>query len=80
MTNRKLKSFDALKHKDKIISPIDSEVTEFLINNEGEKYLANKNSMYPYVQFDPKDFYIYNGTKEVGEIDKDFFTEMAGEL
>ncbi len=80
MKNHKLNSFDELKHKDKIISPIDSEVTEFLIDNEGDKYLANKGCMYPYVQFNPTDFYIYNGTKEVGEIDKDFFIEMAGEI
>jgi hypothetical protein len=70
-----LKSFDELKNGDKIISPIDKEVTAFLIDNEGEKYLANKTSMYPYVQFDPRDFYIYDGVKEVGEVDEEYFKE-----
>lgn len=70
-----LTTFDNLKHGDKIISPIDNEVTEFLIANDGEKYLANKTCMYNYVQFKPSDFCIYVGEKKVGEIDKDYFKQ-----
>ncbi len=68
-----LKNFDGLKHGDKIISPIDNEVTEFYIDRDGEKYLADKTSIFQYFQFDPKDFYIYNGTKATGEKDNEFF-------
>lgn len=73
MERQRLKSFDALKHGDKIISPIDNEVTEFYIHKDGEKYLASKNSLFPYFQFDAEDFYVYDGEKEVGETDNDFF-------
>lgn len=71
---KQIKSFDSLKHGDKIISPIDNEVVEFLIANDGSKYLASKSSAYDYCQFDPTDFYIYTGSKEAGETDADFFT------
>lgn len=70
---KQLKSFDDLKHGDKIISPIDNEVTEFYIHKDGEKYLASKSCLFPYFQFDAKDFYIYDGEKEVGEVDNEFF-------
>lgn len=73
MNRKQLKTFDDLKHGDIIISPIDNEVTAFYIDYEGEKYLANKSCIYPLYQFDPEDFYIYKGNKEVGEIDKEFF-------
>ena len=68
-----LKTFEDLKHGDKIISPIDNEVTEFYIDSFGEKYLAGNTSLFPYFQFEPSDFYIYTGTKETGEKDNDFF-------
>ena len=70
---RQLKSFEELKHGDKIISPIDNEVTEFYIGKDEEKYLASKGSLFPYFQFDAEDFYIYDGTMEVGEVDKEYF-------
>lgn len=80
MERQKIKSFEELKHGDKIISPIDNEVTEFYIDKDGEKYLASKNSLFPYFQFDAEDFYIYDGNMEVGEVDKDFFagTKLEG--
>lgn len=73
MERKKIESFDNLRHGDKIISPIDNEVTEFYLSKDGEKYLANKTSLYNLYQFDPDDFYFYNGNKEVGEIDNGFF-------
>lgn len=68
-----LTTFDNLKSGDLIISPIDNEVTEFLVSKSGYKYLANKTCMYDLYQFTPTDFYMYNGTKKVGEIDKEYF-------
>lgn len=68
-----LTTFDNLKHGDKIISPTDNEVTEFLIANDGKKYLANKTCMYNYVQFTPSDFCLYTGDKKIGEVDADYF-------
>lgn len=73
MSKQKIKSFENLKHGDKIISPIDNEVTQFYIDKDGEKYLASKISLFPYFQFDADDFYIYNGEKEVGEVDREYF-------
>ena len=70
---QKIKSFEELKHGDKIISPIDNEVTEFCIDKDGNKYLASQSSVYPYFQFDADDFYIYDGDKATGEIDKEYF-------
>lgn len=70
---RKKVKFEELKHGQKIISPIDNEVTEFYIDNEGEKYLASENSLFPYYQFDEDDFYIYDGEKKVGEVDNKYF-------
>lgn len=46
MERKKIESFDNLKHGDKIISPIDNEVTEFYINKDGEKYLTGKKSLF----------------------------------
>ena len=43
------------------------------IDKDGEKYLASKKSLFPYFQFDADDFYIYDGEKEVGEVDKEYF-------
>ena len=71
--HKKIVSFENLKHGDRIISPIDNEVTEFYIDKDGEKYLAGKTSLFPYFQFEADDFYYYDGTKEVGEVDKEFF-------
>lgn len=73
MERRKIETFDNLKHGDKIISPIDNEVTEFYVSRSGDKYLAGKTSLFDVYQFDSNDFYFYNGKKEVGEVDKDYF-------
>ena len=73
MKRRKIESFDNLKYGDKIISPIDSVVTELFIGKSGEKYLAVKNSLFNICQFDVDDFYFYNGNKENGEIDSKYF-------
>ena len=73
MNKQKIKSFNDLKHGDKIISPIDKEVTEFYIDLDGDKYLASKRSLFPCGQFDAEDFYIYGGPMNVGEVDKGFF-------
>lgn len=75
----RLSSFDELNNGDKIISPIDNEVTEFYVDKDGEKYLASKKCLYAIYQFNAKDFYIYTGDKEVGEIDKDFCFEGVTE-
>lgn len=72
---KQLESFNELKHGDKIISPIDNEVTEFWIDKDGEKYLAGKKSLFPIFQFDAHDFFIYSGDKENGEVDADYFKE-----
>ena len=74
MTRVKIKSFNELKDGDKIISPIDNEVTGFRIDKyDGEIYLTSENSVFPIFQFDPNDFYIYDGEKQIGEIDKEYF-------
>ena len=70
-----LTTFDNLKHGDKIISPIDNEVTEFYIHSDGSKYLASKNSLFEYYQFTPSGFCLYTGDKEVGEVDKEYFNQ-----
>ena len=76
MERRKIKTFDNLKHGDKIISPIDNEVTEFWIDKQGDKYLAGKKSLFPIFQFNADDFYFYNGNKETGEVDKEYFKKI----
>ena len=73
MDKQNIKSFDNLKHGDKIISPIDNEVTEFFIDKDGERYLASKKSLFSCSQFKAKDFYIYEGKKEVGKVDSEYF-------
>lgn len=75
MIRKKIGSFDNLNHGDKIISPIDNEVTEFYVTESGIKYLASKNSLYAIYQFREDDFYYYDGDKEVGEIDKEYFDD-----
>lgn len=75
MQKQPLETFDLLKNGDKIISPIDKEVTELLISHDGDRYLASKHSMFFFTQFDPHDFYKYDGTKDVGEVDADYFKE-----
>lgn len=70
---KNIKNFNILKHGDKIISPIDNEVTEFYVNKNGERYLASKTSLFDVYQFNPDDFYFYDGNKEVGEVDNEFF-------
>ena len=42
---------------------------------DGEKYLVDNKSVYPYFQFDVNDWYYYSGSKEVGEIDKEYFNQ-----
>lgn len=69
MKRKPVESFHNLKNGDLIISPIDNEVTQYLEGKDGNKYLANKTSMYPIYQFDEKDFYFYEGSKEIGEVD-----------
>ena len=56
MNRVKICSFETLEHRDKIISPIDNIVTEFFIDKEGEKYLADQRSAWAYWQFDADDF------------------------
>ena len=72
MSAKKIESFNNLKHGDKIISPIDNEVTEFYIMDK-EMFLKGKSCLFEIWQFDPDDFYFYNGIKECGEIDKEYF-------
>ena len=76
---RKIKSFNELKDGDKIISPIDNEVTGFRVDKDGISYLTGANSAYPIFQFDPNDFYIYEGSKQVGEVDKYYFSSFNKE-
>lgn len=74
MGNRQpLKSFDELTNKDLIISPIDNEVTEYLVAKNGDKYLTNGRCLYDICQFSPKDHYRYDGEKKVGEKDNQYF-------
>lgn len=75
MKKIRIESFEKLQHRDRIISPIDNVVTEFYIDKDGDKYLASKKSLWNYAQFDADDFYYYNGNKEVGEIDKEYFAD-----
>lgn len=71
----KIGSFDNLKNGDLIISPTDKEVTEFCIGRDGERYLkgADGISLFPIFQFDPEDFYVYNGNLKNGEKDNEYF-------
>ncbi len=73
MNRKPIESFDNLKHGDLIISPIDDEVTQFYVARDGNKYLSGKTSLFDLYQFDAKNFYFYNGNKQVGEIDKNYF-------
>ena len=75
IVKKPLKSFDNLKHGDKIISPIDNEVTGFWVDNRGAKYLAGKKSMFPLFQFTPSDFYMYRGMKDIGEVDTEYLKD-----
>lgn len=67
-------SFNELKNGDMIISPIDNEVTEFVIDPYKRKFLSNGRCFYPIKQFEPNIFYMYTGKKLVGEKDKEFFS------
>ena len=73
MNRKKIETFRDLKHGDKIINPIDNVVTEFRISKDGGKYLAGKTSLFNLYQFHSDDFYFYDGDKNVGEVDKEFF-------
>ena len=73
MERKKIGTFDNLKHGDKIISPIDNEVTEFYVSKSGDKYLSGKTSLFDLYQFNADDFYFYDGDKENGEVDKEYF-------
>ena len=69
-----IESFDNLKHGDLIINPIDNEVIVLKIDkNNGDRYLCDATSAYPSCQFSSKDFYFYDGTKEIGEKDNNFW-------
>lgn len=70
---RKIETFDNLAYGDKIISPIDNEVTEFWVDKQGNKYLTGKKSLFPIFQFNADDFYFYDGDKENGEVDEEYF-------
>ena len=73
MKTKRIESFRNLKHGDKIISPIDNEVTGFYIDKDGDMFLESSISLFPTYQFDPYDFYIYDGEKEIGECDDEYF-------
>ena len=73
MERRKIETFDNLSNGNKIISPIDNEVTEFYIDKQGNKYLTGKKSLFPIFQFNADDFYFYDGDKENGEVDEEYF-------
>lgn len=73
MNRKSIESFNNLKHGDLIISPIDNEITQLYIDKDGNKYLANKKSLFDLFQFDEKDFYFYDGNKQIGEVDKEYF-------
>lgn len=77
MERQRVKSFNDLKDGDKIISPIDNEVTGFRIDKyDGEQYLTSKNCAFPIWQFSPNDFYLYDGGKNVGEIDSEYINQL----
>lgn len=73
MERRNIETFDNLSNGDKIISPIDNEVTEFYIDKQGNKYLTGKKSLFPIFQFNADDFYFYDSDKENGEVDEEYF-------
>lgn len=73
MNRRPIESFSNLRHGDLIISPIDNEVTQFYIDEEGDAYLAGRRSLFSVSQFEAKDFYFYKGDKIVGDVDENYF-------
>lgn len=73
MNRKPVKSFNILKHGDLIISPIDNQVTQFYIDKRGNKYLSSEKSLFDLFQFDAEDFYFYDGNKNIGEVDKEYF-------
>ena len=75
MKRKPIKSFDNLKHGDLIISPIDNEVTQFFVAKDGGKFLTGKISLFDLYQFNAENFYFYDGDKQIGEIDKEYFNE-----
>lgn len=75
----RLKDFNILSNGDLIISLIDNEVTEFKIF-DGDKYLCSNKSMFPLFQFEASDFYMYNGNKQVGEKDEEYFKTIKEPL
>ena len=71
---KKIKVFSELEDKTKVISPIDNVVTEFRRYKEsGEEYLCSQRSAYPIFQFNPEDFVVYTGAKDIDEVDEEFF-------
>lgn len=71
---KKIKVFSELEDKTKVISPIDNVVTEFRRYKEsGEAYLCSQRSAYPIFQFNPEDFVVYTGAKDIDEVDEEFF-------
>jgi hypothetical protein len=74
MEFKKIKVFSELEDKTKVISPIDNVVTEYRKDKEtGEEYLCSKRSAFLAFQFNPEDFVVYTGIKDIDEVDKEFF-------
>ena len=73
MNAKRIESFENLKHGNKIISPIDNEVTGVYVDKNGEMFLGSLRCVYTIYQFRPSDFYIYDGDKGIEEIDAEYF-------
>ena len=73
LEEKKIKSFGNLKKGDKIISPLDNEVTGVYVYPDGDMYLESSRCLFAVGQFDPEDYYFYDGEKEIGELDKEYF-------
>lgn len=70
-----MKEFE-LDHNLKVIAKDDKQVLE-IYNWDKDWYLASTKSLWNINQFNPEDFEIYKGNKEVGEYDLEYeFKEM----
>ena len=69
----KIKNFNDLKNGTLVISNIDNVVTEYRVDKDGDEYLCSKRSMWPIFQFNPDDFVIYTGDKDIDDLDPLFF-------
>lgn len=70
---QKIKNFKDLKDGTLVISNIDNVVTEYKAFEDGGEYLCSKRSMWHIRQFDPNDFVVYTGNKDIDEVDSSFF-------